>query len=153
MRSLLERFEDKFIPEPNSGCWLWMGAITRGGYGHIRKRVNNVNKMTRAHRVSYELYKGPIPEGLQVLHTCDNPICVNPNHLFLGTNQDNVDDKVSKDRHSFGRSSNHMWLSKELADKIKSVYLNSKLSMKAVASMFNTSAPQVCRIVKNKIWR
>lgn len=78
-------------------CWLWRGAKSRGDYG-----VFNVNgKLKRTHRLSYEIHNGPIRDGLHCLHTCDEPCCVNPNHLFLGTNQDNVTDMVRKHRHNW----------------------------------------------------
>jgi hypothetical protein len=89
-----ERFESKYIPEPNSGCWLWMGARVSKGYGSIRI----ADKIIAAHRLSWKLHKGEIPENSHVLHTCDNPPCVNPDHLFLGTNDDNVQDKIAKGR-------------------------------------------------------
>lgn len=100
MRTLLERFEEKYIPEPNSGCWLWIANINQDGYGKIR---NTDGTSIKAHRAAWELYKGPIPEhnsfhGMCVCHTCDNPCCVNPDHLFLATHQENVRDMVKKGR-------------------------------------------------------
>ena len=92
---LKERFESKYLPVPETGCWLWEGTYLDKGYGCFS--INNKSK--RAHRVSWELYRGGIPKGLHVLHHCDTPECVNPNHLFLGTNQDNVNDATKKRRH------------------------------------------------------
>lgn len=89
--TLLDRFESKFKKTSDGTCWIWIGSIWRNssGYGAFYTGQNNV----QAHRVSYELYKGPIPEGLLVLHTCDNRICVNPDHLYVGTNTDNMIDR------------------------------------------------------------
>ncbi len=97
------RFESKIYPEPNSGCWLWDGGIGRGGYG----RFAVGRKTLRAHRVSYELHVGAVPRGeghhgTCVLHKCDNPPCVNPAHLFLGTNSDNTADRHAKGRDAKG---------------------------------------------------
>lgn len=101
---ILERFIDKFIPEPNSGCWLWTAYTLPKGYGRIKVD----GKAVLAHRVSHELHVGPIPEGLHVLHRCDTPSCVNPDHLFLGTPQDNMTDKMQKGRHVALKGSEHV---------------------------------------------
>jgi hypothetical protein len=79
-------------------CWLWVGAKKRGGYGHLHYRGHNLG----AHRVSWLVHKGPIPAGLHVLHRCDTPPCVNPAHLFVGTDQDNKDDCGRKERRATG---------------------------------------------------
>ena len=88
---LAERLASRVIK--TTGCWQWLGA-THAGYG-----VFGFNRqMMRAHRVSYELYVGPIPPGLSVLHRCDNPPCTNPDHLFVGTQLDNMRDMCAKGR-------------------------------------------------------
>ena len=98
MRSIADKFHEKYIPEPNSGCWLWLGSLTKG-YGKMGIRVErNVYRTAYAHQVSYMLHKGEIPDGLSVCHTCDTPICVNPDHLWLGTQEDNLQDMKKKDR-------------------------------------------------------
>lgn len=84
--------------DKSGDCWLWT-AFTLKGYGKFSlSRVDGVQKNLRAHRMSWELHFGEIPEGLSVLHSCDTPGCVRPDHLFLGTHQDNMDDKVLKNR-------------------------------------------------------
>lgn len=91
----LERFEQKIMPEPMSGCWLWTASLNDGGYGLFC--LDGKDRTT--HRVSWRLYRGEIPEGLCVLHKCDTRACVNPDHLFLGTYKDNNNDCVAKKRH------------------------------------------------------
>lgn len=88
MRSIQERFEDKYVPEPNSGCWLWLGALVNG-YGVIGKERRG-DGHARAHRLSYEWAKGPIPPGLVIDHLCRTPCCVNPDHLEAVTDQENL---------------------------------------------------------------
>lgn len=88
----IERFEEKI--EKIDSCWIWVGAFFKSGYG----RFSFGKKKVRAHRFSYELYIGKIPKGIYVLHRCDNPCCVNPLHLFLGTHLDNMMDMESKGR-------------------------------------------------------
>ncbi|MCK5445678.1 MAG: HNH endonuclease [Rhodospirillaceae bacterium] len=98
-----ERFEMYISPEPMSGCWLWAASCHKWGYG--RFRVGSKKKL--AHRVSWEIYNGPIPDGLCVLHKCDVPECVNPDHLFLGTNADNAADRSAKGRDATRRGENN----------------------------------------------
>lgn len=93
--TLRERFESKYEPVPEAGCWLWTASL-QGSYGQIG--ADGGGGILLAHRVSYELYVGPIPHGMQVCHRCDIPICVNPSHLFIGTQRDNVLDMFKKGR-------------------------------------------------------
>jgi hypothetical protein len=86
----IARFHAKYIPEPNSGCWLWDGWVNGRGYGRFGKGL--------AHRISWELHRGPIPAGMNICHKCDVPPCVNPDHLFLGTQTDNMRDCARKGR-------------------------------------------------------
>jgi len=91
-----EAWENQVIKNNDNECWGWNGALT-DGYGQLRFKLNG--RMLRAHRVSYEIHFGKIPAGMFVCHKCDNPICSNPTHLFLGTNLDNLNDCIKKGRH------------------------------------------------------
>ena len=145
MKSLEERFLAKVNKDTSTGCWEWTGATTRGDYGVIGKKVGHKKWQTaRAHRVSYELYKGPIGDFC-VCHTCDNTKCVNPDHLFLGTVKDNMRDRVSKGRYA----RKYNLLSQEIANSIR----KEKGTMQQIAEKFGTSKAQVSRIKNNKIWR
>ncbi len=86
MKSLQERFESKIMPEPNSGCWLWLGSLTHNGYGSIWAN----GRLKRAPRVSYELHVGIIPHGLEIDHLCRVRCCVNPDHLEAVTRKENA---------------------------------------------------------------
>ena len=93
--TLQERFDKKWITIGSGGCWIWVGASWTNGYGEIEAHGKHHQF---AHRISYELHVGPIPDGLCVLHTCDYPGCVNPKHLWLGTHADNMADMARKGR-------------------------------------------------------
>ena len=92
-KTIRSRFEEKYVKQD---CWFWV-AGKRGNNNYGGFRVSK-EKIMLAHNVSYELYVEPIPKGMRVLHTCDNPLCVNPSHLFLGTQQDNIKDRDMKGR-------------------------------------------------------
>ena len=96
--SLADRFWPKVDKSPESGCWHWTGAMNPSGHGVLGRGGRNHG----AHRVSWQLHHGDIPKEMHVCHHCDNPRCVNPDHLFLGTAADNVADMVRKGRQAKG---------------------------------------------------
>jgi hypothetical protein len=97
MKTFVESFWDSVYIATDGGCWLWFGMKDGDGYGRVITSRQPL-KRSGAHRVSYELHNGPITRGMQVLHRCDTPACVNPAHLFLGTQKDNMDDMHRKGR-------------------------------------------------------
>lgn len=103
-----QRIENKRTIDPITNCWVWNGSIITEDvgkqYGKFRvgSRSDSSRRFITAHRYSYLVYKGEIPEGMLVCHTCDNPKCFNPEHLFIGTHQDNTDDMIKKGRDNFG---------------------------------------------------
>lgn len=99
-RPAIERFEEKYEPVPESGCWLWTGAALGGGYGCFTPDSQNPSYL--AHRWAYEHFVGPIPPGAHVMHTCDVRGCVNPAHLRLGSHRDNMRDMTIKRRQAQG---------------------------------------------------
>jgi len=133
-------------------CWIWIGSTYRGGYGHFRRKIKGKWVMYKAHRYSYELHTGHIPAGLCVLHTCDNPSCVNPEHLFLGTYADNNADKVAKGRGRYGVKEGFHKLSWPVVDDIRKKY-NEGYTYKELEVMFNTSKPQISRVIKEQTWK
>lgn len=99
----VERFWSKVRPEIGDACWIWAGSRDNCGYGKIRI----VRSASMAHRLSWEIHYGPIPAGLCVLHRCDNPPCVRPDHLFLGTHQENMRDRDMKGRGGESKPTRH----------------------------------------------
>ncbi len=138
-------FLDKVMPEPNSGCWFWTGSQNKQGYGNFWVG----KKCQKAHRVSYLLFKGEIPAGLDVLHACDMPSCVNHDHLRAGTTQDNMRDMWRKGRGNppaRGRNPKAR-LTEDGVQRIREMaWLEYKTS--AIADLFKISASQVRRVVR-----
>lgn len=143
--SLLQRFEEKFIPVPESGCWLWTASSHGSGYGLIHTgRDFSKGKMEFAHRVSYELYKGyrPSPDE-EVCHKCDVTCCVNPYHLFIGSHKDNMEDMVKKERAKNGNL--------ELTEEIVIQILNYPKGVKLTAKEFGIDSGYCSRLRNFKI--
>ena len=91
-----EFIEQRCVKIPETGCWIWMNALDSVGYGSFRDKWKETTK--RAHKASFAVFKGEVPNGLWVLHSCDIRCCCNPDHLFLGTRRDNIDDAMRKGR-------------------------------------------------------
>ena len=139
----IERFELSIIRNyNNTECWFWKSCINSGGYGQISVD----KKLIAAHIFSYRHFKSEIPTGMVVMHTCDNPPCVNPDHLILGTRKDNSDDKVYKLRHTFGENHVHSKITNEQAIKIRQDYALGK-PPSIIAEKYNLSKGAVRDII------
>lgn len=150
---LADRFWLKVDKSGESGaCWLWTARPTTNGYGNI-KSGGKRGKMLLAHRVSWELHNGPIPPELQVLHKCDVRPCVNPSHLFLGTNADNVRDKIMKGRapSNSGTSNPRAKLTEVQVIEIRA--LASVSSQRMLAEQFGIAPATVYNILHKHTWR
>jgi len=135
------------------GCWVWRGGKASAGYGHIRSR----GTIIQTHRLSWELMNGPIPEGMYVCHRCDNPPCVNPDHLFLGTGADNVNDKMAKGRYRKGapcrgESNNKAKLTTAQVLQIRKEYQPRVVIMTHLASRFGVCRDTIRKILNRKLW-
>lgn len=146
-KSIKERFEEKYIPIPESGCWIWLASISNYGYGVLT--INGKNKNT--HRLSYEIYKGEIPKGMHVCHTCDVPACVNPNHLFLGTAMDNMRDMIKKNRKAIGVNHGYSKLTEEDVKRIR--LIGKTKTQSEIAKMFNVTRSLISFVQLNKGWK
>lgn len=140
----LERIYEYSIPEPNSGCWLWLRSVKPTGYG----RFGFDRPVTSAHRASYELHFGAIPDGAHVLHKCDTPCCINPHHLYLGDPQQNTADKIARGRQPRGERSAQAKLSADDVKKIRA----SKKRTSVLAREFGISASVISSIRHQHIW-
>jgi len=129
-------------------CWIWTGALTSSGYGHFRLDGRDC----LAHRYCFQSLFGEIPEGMQVLHKCDNPRCVNPSHLFLGTHEDNMRDMVNKGRSARG-GERHNGCKLSRADVILIRSLSTKFSPIQLASMFPVTRATISRILRRETWK
>ena len=149
--------EDRFLnlcTPDEARCWIWHGKTASGHgstYGAIKAgTINNGDRRTAlAHRISYELYNGPIPDGIHVLHKCDVSLCVNPDHLFLGTHRDNIDDMLSKDRSCRGERNGHAVLTESDVLFIR----HSSESTKDLALKYCISASAIRKARSGRTWR
>jgi HNH endonuclease len=136
--------------DPND-CWDWSAALFPSGYPALADAPPS-RSMLLGHRVSFELAFGPIPEGLCVLHRCDHPWCTNPQHLFLGTIQDNNDDKLAKGRQPRGEAHPRAKLNEKKVALIRSLRSSCQATMRELADQFGVSRGLISLILQNKIW-
>ncbi len=158
-KSHIERFDASYMPEPMSGCWLWLGSEKgSNGYGSIKVDGKHIP----AHRYSYQRFVGEIPVGMFVCHRCDNPSCVNPYHLFVGTHQDNTNDKVRKNRQAKGKKLSDAqrknrprgeknWNSKLNQEKVNQIR-SLNMPQRKIAKIFGVSQALISKIKRKEMW-
>lgn len=148
------RLARKSVVDPATGCWLWTDAPDRDGYG----RLQVAGKARKAHRVAYEVHVGPVPGDLCVCHKCDVRLCVNPEHLFLGTNTENVADMVRKGRAPHvknpmpGERNGRAVLTLAQAQAARDLVLNRGHTRASAARRFGVGETAICRIVNGQAW-
>lgn len=134
------------------GCWIWGGKFNPQGYGSIRRKRKGRYWKVLAHRMSFETWVGPIPEGHIVRHSCDNPPCINPQHLSTGTHADNVRDRDERGRTATGERNGRAVLTEAIVKDIRSLWARGKRQSE-IAKELQVSPDLVHKIVRNKIWR
>lgn len=151
-----DRFE-KYFKVDESGCWLWLGSLNNKGYGQFNLKGD---RPVPAHRASWFIYKGEIPANpdsayrtLYVLHRCDNPKCVNPEHLFLGSQQGNMDDKMQKGRHGYGVSLGERHGNARLTVEIVREIRASSESDAVLSARYGISRPTIYAARKGLTWK
>jgi hypothetical protein len=150
--SIEERFWRLVKKTPS--CWIWKSSIRKSGYGKFRLYEGQICvKHLSAHRFSWELHNGSIPSGMLVCHKCDNPVCVRPDHLFLGTPKDNVVDMIRKGRQKYpaGEQAGQAKLDSAQVLDIRDRFKRGETG-KALAEEYRVSRAEVSRIVNNKRW-
>lgn len=145
----MKRFWDKVQKGPD--CWEWQGFISQDGYGETSYK----SKTIRAHRLSWILERGDIPNGLCVLHACDNRKCVNPEHLFLGTREENCQDMRNKNRHVIpvGSHNGKSKLSEEQVVSIRQMYANGGWTHRSLGEYFGVNHSTIGFVLRNEAWR
>jgi hypothetical protein len=155
-RSLADRFWEKVDVRGPDECWEWTAARHLQGYGRFWIGSHAEGKTHRAHRVAWELENGPVPDGLDVCHHCDNPPCCNPRHLWLGTNQDNLRDCSAK-----GRAYKPTWWGEQVGsskltlEQVREIRRMAHLGLtrREIAACFGVAKTTVTNIINGETWR
>lgn len=148
-RPILERLISKIHKDPTTECWEWQGTIDPKGYGRLH--IDSIGRP--AHRISYLIHKGEIPAGMLVCHTCDNRRCVNPDHLFIGTNMDNMADMVAKGRQNKCRGEKHGKARLSASTVLAIRATDNGMTHGQIAERFGATKTQVADIKSGRSWK
>jgi hypothetical protein len=144
-----EKFLAKVCPDAASGCWLWRGMVVGTGYGMVRFE----RKMYPAHRLAWKFFRGEIAPGLSVCHKCDVRACVNPEHLFLGTQADNMRDMKERGRSPHGEKHSRSKLTAEQVSRIKMMLAEGRMYMSELAREYGVTPATISSIARGTTWR
>jgi hypothetical protein len=154
VRYLRSSFDEKYTKNEVNGCWEWHRALTGAGYGNYWAH----GKWILAHRFAWERLHGPIPEGLHACHRCDNRKCVNPEHLFLGSQLENIKDMDRKGRRRTvnnplrGEAHQLAKVTEKDVLRIRALWAGGGLTQRSIAKEYGLSFGQTCRILKGQRW-
>jgi len=149
-----DRFLSKVRLLGDNDCWEWQAGKNNKGYGRFHYLISGKRKYGQAHRFSWLLFVGKIPNGMLVCHSCDNPGCVNPKHLFIGSNQDNMDDRNRKNRQAKlkGSTNGFSKLKEEEVKEIKSLVFSGEHVYSEIAKRFNVCQSTISAIANGQNW-
>lgn len=145
------RFESKF--KKTNGCWIWKGSFSAKGYGFFHIGPKQKRRNYHAHRISYLIYIGEIPTNFCIMHSCDNPPCVNPSHLKAGTFFENSNDMVSKNRHRYGSRHKNSKITEKEVVLIRKDYTGKFGNIMYLSRKFGIDKAQIRRIIDKKSWK
>jgi predicted XRE-type DNA-binding protein len=153
-QSDINRFWSKV--DQSGDCWIWTGKLHRDdgwGYGRFYVHTQEGTITVKVHRLAYMITYGDIPSGLCVCHRCDNPRCIRPDHLFLGTNLDNIQDMVQKGRQARGERNGLSRFTSEQVRSMRHLYTVDRMRQAEIARVFGVDRRTVNRIVRYQLWR
>lgn len=153
MLSTIDRIRERSYLDPDTQCWVFTGATTTYGYGEIVFKIEGKSITGYVHRVSYQEHVGPIPAGLEICHSCDNPPCWNPDHLFAGTRLQNMQDKVGKGRHIRGEATYNAKLTEDQVREIRHMYATGDFTQQEISNTFGIARRSVSFIVLRQRWK
>lgn len=149
MKTIKQRLLDYSHLDPSTGCRLWNRCYDRSGYGWVRYE----GKARSAHRVSYQVFVGPIPDGLCILHSCHTPACIEPKHLRVGTQGDNMVDRALAGRYANGERHCRSKLKNSEVLEIKRLYSLGGVSYRQLAKQFGIAYVTIGKIIRGERWK